>query len=92
MLHTLARLFGLRVTTKRQAQPTKQARPQLGVASLEDRWMPSTLQGINGLLTDSAVIGNPSPDEAQGKVKMQDIHFVKSMDKASSKLFLTDRK
>src|SRR5262245_13519463 len=57
MRRFLARLFGTQATTKRQGRPTKNAQPHLGVEALEDRWVPSTLQMINGVLTYNATPG-----------------------------------
>jgi Ca2+-binding RTX toxin-like protein len=57
MRHFLARLFGPRANTNRQSRRTKPSRPQLGVEALEGRWVPATLQIVNGLLTYTAGAG-----------------------------------
>src|SRR5262245_34228458 len=57
MLRSLARLFGTRATTQRRGRPAKKARPQLGVEALESRWVPSTLQVVDGVLTYTAGAG-----------------------------------
>src|SRR5438309_1907834 len=57
MLRFLARLFGPQANAKRRGRPTKKARPQLAVEALEDRWVLSTLQVANGLLTYTAGAG-----------------------------------
>src|SRR5262245_61229537 len=48
MFRSLARLVGPRANTKRRG------RPHLQVEALEGRWVPSTLQVVDGLLTYTA--------------------------------------
>src|SRR5262245_4879019 len=51
MLRSLARLFAPRETTRRHRRP----RPRL--EALEERWVPATLQVVDGLLTYTAATG-----------------------------------
>src|SRR5262245_3833576 len=54
MLRSLSRFVRSWSTPRRRCRPTKRARPQLGLEVLEDRWMPASLQVVNGLLTYTA--------------------------------------
>src|SRR5262245_18190076 len=61
-LRSLARLFGFRETTKdrRQGRLTKKNKarsPRLAVEALVARWVPATLEVVNGVLTYTAGAG-----------------------------------
>jgi acrosin len=53
----LSRIFGSQQATNRRGRPTKKARRHIAIEALEDRWVPSTLQVVNGALTYTAGAG-----------------------------------
>jgi Ca2+-binding RTX toxin-like protein len=57
MRRFLSRFFGHQAATTRRGRPANATRPPLAVEALEDRWVPSTLQVVNGVLTYTASDG-----------------------------------
>src|SRR5262245_26145822 len=57
MRRILSRLFANQANKTRGDRTTRKARDRLAVEALEDRWVPSTLQLVNGVLTYTATDG-----------------------------------